>query len=122
MRRRLLDFLTVLSLLLCMAVLAARWVNSAAPSMHVTEVTPSGRRQYFLTPQTHFGAGPVQVPYWLGIAATLAFPAGRLGLLVASRRRGRQRQRTGRCATCGYDLRATPEKCPECGAVPFKAT
>lgn len=41
-------------------------------------------------------------------------------ILVANVRR-RARTIAGHlCITCGYDLRATPDRCPECGAVPEK--
>ena len=38
------------------------------------------------------------------------------GLVHAYRySRCRARQAAGRCWRCGYDLRATPQQCPECG-------
>jgi len=43
------------------------------------------------------------------------------GLLLWRAHRIRQadnRERSGLCPHCGYDLRETPDRCPECGAVP----
>ena len=39
-------------------------------------------------------------------------------LVVALVHRLRRRPVVGLCQTCGYDLRATPERCPDCGALP----
>ena len=57
------------------------------------------------------------VPYWVAGAALL-LPA-LCGLLArcARHRRRRGRSSSGRCTACGYDLRATPGRCPECGTL-----
>ena len=50
----------------------------------------------------------------------LAYPAAAAAILPVgwslSRRRHRRRARRGACSRCGYDLRATPGRCPECGS------
>jgi hypothetical protein len=50
------------------------------------------------------------------LAGFAAAPLGWLARRVVRARTGRHRRRAGLCPACGYDLRVTPERCPECGA------
>ena len=68
---------------------------------------------------SYYWEGPLRnviVPAW-----AVAAPAGMVGASglwreLRTRRRGR-RIRSGCCVRCGYDLRATPGRCPECGTI-----
>jgi hypothetical protein len=74
---------------------------------------------------TVFGPAPANQPYnftlrvrsivlaWWVIAAIALIPMGLRGIGWVIKRR---RIAAGRCVMCGYDLRASPERCPECGA------
>jgi hypothetical protein len=53
-------------------------------------------------------------PAWFPMAVFFILPAWsarRIRRSVVARRRAR----AGQCLACGYDLRATPHQCPECG-------
>ena len=54
------------------------------------------------------------VPRWL-VLLPLTLPAWAWAFTTLRRRRKAKR---GLCANCGYDLRATPGRCPECGEEP----
>jgi hypothetical protein len=84
-------------------------VRGAADSIGATDTN----RRYL-----GFGVGSqpggtwwVNVPWWFLAMGLAAGPAW-MGWVVV-RRRGRLV--TGVCTGCGYDLRATPGRCPECG-------
>lgn len=59
-------------------------------------------------------------PFWALAAASGLLPLG--WTVQRLRRRFFSRPVPGCCERCGYDLRATPQRCPECGHVPSSPT
>ena len=58
-----------------------------------------------------------RIPYWALAVAIALLPLAWNRRLRGGRRRARRLGRN-RCPACDYDLRASPERCPECGATP----
>jgi hypothetical protein len=57
------------------------------------------------------GCWAVDTPFWFWLILTGVLPLRSFAQLVIRR----WRRRNGRCENCGYDVRVTPERCPECG-------
>jgi hypothetical protein len=56
----------------------------------------------------------IAIPYWLVVLVAALLP-GR-SVVRYGRYRYRRAFKPGVCRSCGYDLRASPDRCPECGA------
>jgi hypothetical protein len=66
-----------------------------------------------MTPNSGSATQQMFLPHWLLALATGALPA-----LWGTRRWCRRAKAcAGLCSVCGYDLRASPTRCPECGTV-----
>jgi hypothetical protein len=68
------------------------------------------RLWYYRSPELRVQVA-VGFPHWILALLFACLPAWWLTSLV----RSRSRNRAGLCPSCGYDLRATPDRCPECG-------
>ncbi|MDB5293257.1 MAG: hypothetical protein JWL69_4498 [Phycisphaerales bacterium] len=80
---------------------------------------------FFLEPTYHQAPGDKQYDCWfteVGIPYYFLFALTALPIFVWARRRyqSRGRKHLNLCPSCGYDLRATPDRCPECGAIPAR--
>ena len=67
-------------------------------------------RGYGITPDEMWG----WIPCWFVLLLSAIAPT----MWLRRHRRRRARARSGQCPVCGYDLRATPDRCPECGHAP----
>jgi hypothetical protein len=73
---------------------------------HMMDMTVSGVSPAMLMSNHRL----VVIPYGYPAALFALAPAAWLFMRLRRRRR-----RIGFCARCGYDLRGTPDRCPECG-------
>jgi hypothetical protein len=70
---------------------------------------------------------PLTVPYVRGLVIpfwSVALLSGVIAVYLTRRYNTWQvRRRAGLCENCGYDLRASSDRCPECGAaIPSRVT
>lgn len=131
MTRRLFTFTAVISAALSVAAITAWIASDLRPAHFAIDGTAihnasievgSGWAWWITSGDGVLDVQPVgsfyewKVPYWKLVVALLLLPAWQVYLRVRTRR---ERLRAGLCRQCGYDLRASSDRCPECGtAIP----
>ncbi len=86
--------------------------ETARPAWKILGFGRRGIQSGTITRRLFTGIG---VPYWLLLVATGALPTYVLVTTTVRLIRRAERSRLRCCLNCGYDLRASGGRCPECG-------
>jgi hypothetical protein len=95
----------------------AIWICCFAPLLGAWFAWNNNRR---LPLSISYGGWHPHILWWGGVTAWTLF-IGRLAPSAVWWIRARAVRPPGICRVCGYDLRATPDRCPECGNTPTAA-
>jgi len=121
--RYILNAATLVSLILCISLLSGNGYltfqngvffkpDDFATSRYSTYFGIAHLTQWTREAQHYYSVRIDRLPLCL-LAAIL--PAFRATTFAVRWTRGTSRFESGQCLHCGYDLRATPNQCPECG-------
>jgi hypothetical protein len=101
-----------IALVLPAVLLAALWVQSYFGGFvwHQWGLSEDGWFTFVIA-GVH-GAIGIPIPYWITTVPAIAIAVYAVRSAIR-----RLPPVPGLCPACGYDIRATPERCPECGAV-----
>jgi hypothetical protein len=91
--------------------------DPARTSFHFMGITAGAGTETYATSREKFHF--IIMPIWLVLLLLAVSLAPYFAYLVRLRRKN-FRLRSGLCGNCGYDLRATPDRCPMCGNIPLK--
>ena len=87
---------------------------ASAPARQTQYLGFAFDRRHFKDALTANSSVVAVIPYWFIALGASVLPAVHVRLRSSARRRLRASR--GECLGCGYDLRASPDRCPECGA------
>jgi hypothetical protein len=82
---------------------------------HTTGLTPPLPGFLRPSPMSAFAYRLTRIRYSTLLVAALLIPCARLIALLLRRGTSRRRRLRNLCINCGYDLRSSPDRCPECG-------